>query len=788
MELVNQKKIIIESEGDIDDVTDMSIDTESIGLLMQFLSKNIYSDAVGSTVREWVSNAWDATTKIKGKKPIVVSLVKTESHKWQFTVEDFALGLDDQDVKNIISKYLCSTKRNDSKQLGAMGIGFKAGLAYKPYFQFRCRKNGMERLYMMREGEDVNQIELLYEKETTEGNGVKMILDVESPYSFSQKIREQLSYFSNVYIVDSYSSFDNNFKIYENELFKWSECQSDKKLHIALGEVYYPLDFQKLGIEVIYLPVAIKIALTDGVIPTINRENLMYTPDTKTLILKKIEEIADWFVDKYNSESVEVEGFVKNLSLINASEKRIRLSEKEFRINDIIKYSTNDVSNLKILGYNSKHLSHLKMCFDSVFNRYEKLGTINWGTYKSGDYFTLDANHLINYNAKDYILVDSTPRGHLLEYLKKEESSNYKKVFLLKKKRERKLWEKTPHGISRGYTTQNLDYYHVLQLEKIAKSEWREYIQEYQKIEKEVEELIGYKDYTNFKVPEEWIKENKPRVVKEKKLKEEGEIIIHVCRTKMYDTKEYTFERTVYKIENLSTIKGRLVYFLNTEKEKALEFAKLGLFRTVLINKKDLKIIAKHHQFVKMENYKVIRRIATHRLINTLLKQYDTTLSKITSISSDYFSFIINKVKDDIVELRQYIKDNRSFDYSNDEIIEEITLIAKENNYYDFSIYHKYLKVKGEIGAFDFLENIAIPESKSFYETEEDFQRRINKFKRFVNEILLYKKLYKGEFDNLEICVKSPEEELISSIEDNSHELNLSQVNEVEYAESEEDI
>ena len=121
MELVNQKKIIIESEGDIDDVTDMSIDTESIGLLMQFLSKNIYSDAIGSTVREWVSNAWDATVKVEDKKPIIVSLVKTESHKWQFTVEDFALGLDDQDVKNIISKYLCSTKRNDSKQLGAMG-------------------------------------------------------------------------------------------------------------------------------------------------------------------------------------------------------------------------------------------------------------------------------------------------------------------------------------------------------------------------------------------------------------------------------------------------------------------------------------------------------------------------------------------------------------------------------------------------------------------------------------------------------------------------------------------
>lgn len=788
MELVNQKKIIIESEGDIDDVTDMSIDTESIGLLMQFLSKNIYSDAVGSTVREWVSNAWDATVKVEEKKPIIVSLVKTESYKWQFTVEDFALGLDDQDVKNIISKYLCSTKRNDSKQLGAMGIGFKAGLAHKPYFQFRCRKNGVERLYMMREGEDVNQIELLYEKETTEGNGVKMILDVDSAYSFSQKIREQLSYFSNVYIVDNYSTFDNNFKIYENELFKWSECQSDKKLHIALGEVYYPLDFQKLGIEEIYLPVAIKIALTDGVIPTINRENLMYTPDTKTLILKKIEEVANWFVNKYNSESVEVKGFINNLSLINTPEKKIVLSEKQFKINDIVKYSTIPISNLNIAGYNSKHLSHLKSCFDSVFHRYETMGVINSSVYKSGEFYRFDANYIsFSYYNRKYILVDSTPRGHFLEYLKKEEAG-YGQAYLLKKRRERKLWEKTPHGISKGYLTQKLDYYHVLQLDKIPRSEWREYIQEYQKIEKEFEEKIGYKNYVGFTVPEEWIKENKPRVIKEKKLKEEGEIIIHYSRTKMYDTLEYTFERSVVKLEDLSKIHNRVVYFLTTEKEKALKFAQTGLFKTALISKKDLKIIEKHHQFVKMENYKVIRKIASYKLISSLLKQYEATLSKIDKIEFDYFSFIVARVKEDITELKRYIKDNRSFNYTSDDILKEISIIAKENNYYDFSIHHKYLKVKSQIDTFSFLENISVPESKCYSETDEEFENRIDKFKRFINEILLYKKLYKGEFDNLEICVKSPEENLNSSIENNSHELDASQIKEIEYAEAEEDI
>ncbi|BCU97792.1 MAG: hypothetical protein CM15mV19_0270 [uncultured marine virus] len=37
-----------------------------------------------------------------------------------------------------------------------MGLGFKAPLAYCSSFYFIARKHGMERKYMMYEGEDVN--------------------------------------------------------------------------------------------------------------------------------------------------------------------------------------------------------------------------------------------------------------------------------------------------------------------------------------------------------------------------------------------------------------------------------------------------------------------------------------------------------------------------------------------------------------------------------------------------------------------------------------------------------
>jgi hypothetical protein len=50
-------------------------------------------------------------------------------------------------------------------------FGFKSPLAYCSSFFFTCRKDGVERKYMMYEGEDVNTIDLLYETPTTERNG-----------------------------------------------------------------------------------------------------------------------------------------------------------------------------------------------------------------------------------------------------------------------------------------------------------------------------------------------------------------------------------------------------------------------------------------------------------------------------------------------------------------------------------------------------------------------------------------------------------------------------------------
>lgn len=119
LEKQTQAKVL--SSGQDNQSIGMSLDLDSAQVLMQMLSKNLYSDSIGSAVRECASNALDSHRRAGVTKPIIVSLVRNDSNNYEFSVEDFGTGLDHHDVENIISKYGKSTKRNSNTELGMMG-------------------------------------------------------------------------------------------------------------------------------------------------------------------------------------------------------------------------------------------------------------------------------------------------------------------------------------------------------------------------------------------------------------------------------------------------------------------------------------------------------------------------------------------------------------------------------------------------------------------------------------------------------------------------------------------
>jgi len=138
MILEKQTEANVLLDGQSKESIGMSLDLDSAQVLMQMLSKNLYSDDIGSAIRECASNALDSHRRAGVDTPIIVSFKSSTAYNYEFCVEDFGIGLDDDDVRNIISKYGKSTKRESNTELGMMGLGFKAPLAYSSSFYFVC--------------------------------------------------------------------------------------------------------------------------------------------------------------------------------------------------------------------------------------------------------------------------------------------------------------------------------------------------------------------------------------------------------------------------------------------------------------------------------------------------------------------------------------------------------------------------------------------------------------------------------------------------------------------------
>jgi len=128
MILEKQTEANVLTEGQSQESIGMSLDLDSAQILMQMLSKNLYSDDIGSAIRECASNALDSHRRAGVDTPIIVSFKSSTDYNYEFCVEDFGIGLDADDVRNIISKYGKSTKRDSNTEPWIIGLGFKAPL------------------------------------------------------------------------------------------------------------------------------------------------------------------------------------------------------------------------------------------------------------------------------------------------------------------------------------------------------------------------------------------------------------------------------------------------------------------------------------------------------------------------------------------------------------------------------------------------------------------------------------------------------------------------------------
>lgn len=360
-----------------------------------------------SWVREIICNAIDANNHKSiqtGDKTKRVKLYFTESLPMlsninSFVIQDYGLGMDEDDIYNIYSQFGTSTKEDSNDDIGNYGIGSKSPLKYSSVFYLESSKNGITYIYSVGSinNEDYG-ISLLtkYESDKIENSneyvtGTKVIIPLKSTNTSANTEKNNIIEFiaNNMKIDKSVIDFDyTEYKIepwikYEDDDFilvdkDISLNRNDKVLLYA--NLYYKLPFTLNYTLTHSTSYTIIPKFKIGEIkPSQSREWLDESDFNKTAINNKLELISKT-IQRLYKEDVQLHNDI--------------LNNKENYDNDTITKSIN------FMLFQNSHWSNLLSVYDN--NSYKQL-QLEWhNKYKLNSLFGLKPEYNSNNFASLY--------------------------------------------------------------------------------------------------------------------------------------------------------------------------------------------------------------------------------------------------------------------------------------------------------------------------------------------------------------------------------------------------
>jgi hypothetical protein len=287
----------------------MRLSETAQNMVFQLFTKNVYSNPIGTVVREITSNCFDSHIEAKVDAPVVIrKTVDKETGAVYISFIDFGVGMSPSRIEDIYMVYFESTKRVDNTQIGGFGIGGKTPLAYKRStgqgemeydnsFNVITVFDNIKYYYLVFEGNDSPEVTLLHSEVVDEHNGTEIRIPVleRDMYKFEKEMERQLYYFENIIFEgfedeDGNSRMKNDYQIIRGKSFLFRGNAYQDYMHICLGRVAYPIDFNVLGLSAsdYRLPIAIKLEVGD-INVTVSRESVDYSEATIKMLKKKLE-------------------------------------------------------------------------------------------------------------------------------------------------------------------------------------------------------------------------------------------------------------------------------------------------------------------------------------------------------------------------------------------------------------------------------------------------------------------------------------------------------------------
>lgn len=294
---------------------DLTVDASSMGHLMRILT-DLYSDPIKAIVREYSTNALDSHREAGVNAPIIVELPSYMSPV--FKVKDFGVGLSQDEIVEVYSKYGASTKRETNEQTGMLGLGCKSALSYTSQFTIVGRKDGREVMVSAsRNDQGAGTMTLVADRETDQGNGVEITVPV-STNDVSLFEAAAKDFFctwepEQVTVIGAEIPFVSDSKNYwmsedvvvvPFNVGKYSYRRP--QVYIVQGGVAYPVEYQRWD----FLPknADVFVYMDIGSIDfTPSREELHYTPRTVAAVTEAARKFKDarydWVKQAYKNAS-----------------------------------------------------------------------------------------------------------------------------------------------------------------------------------------------------------------------------------------------------------------------------------------------------------------------------------------------------------------------------------------------------------------------------------------------------------------------------------------------------
>ena len=732
------KDVVVDGE---DTSKKARISENKMAKLQYLLTKGLYKDPITAVIAEWTNNGVDSIVQA-GKDPIenpvIVKIEKRGDGQYYFSVEDKGTGLDDRDFEDICMNYLESTKEGNNDTIGHFGIGMKSFLSLDRSATFTCRKNGKERKYLVYEGAEFVNFDLLYCKDTDEENGVLAELNVTSgeQWTFQNRAKMKLAYYDTAVLVIHGKVQENS--IYRNDLFQYSSNADTRDMHLTLKDVYYPIDWSALGISSIPISIAIRLGLGDGLVPTPSREAYITNEKIKKMLLGKIREIADWFMDRYNEMVKEFPDFKTAYEHLGIVQHHVKVGDSSFHIDPLKQYSTKQFAIPKIKGVTVEHGNYYRSISHNIFYEYTPVAYTNSRSemVTQRRVPSIHSRALESYgDGSDVVLVNTTPVGNIREYLKVK----YGEGTLFVKRNGNKRILGSKKDIQGGQC-----YFTVLGLATKKKSSWRERISEFDFVVKSI--VSTFKDETGIESDKDFLAfvEKRKKDLRDARgknpttykglNKQDGDVTMAWAYKGLRGT---AFRKEAVKVSSLKNRKVLTVIITEDDDldlvRKVYDVGVLKNVRFALVGKKEMKKIPNHYQFINWKKFmsrdcKPFMRMASAFLFEEVIDRYN----EIGKFGNDTFKKIFKRLHDDKEQLRRYKEDNLK--YVGAEVKGAIMDVAAEHDLFDKSLWEEYTRVKEDVKKYDFITLFKDP----YYGSEEEKKR----YERAINQMLLFRKKY----------------------------------------------